>query len=119
MRHRLAITINGQPRDEVALATTQPLDGVIDLTVIFERTAESGGGVRSLRTTADETDFSDGTYHFQRFLWWPDFGAGVYRARGVQLKFADGNTVEAPLNDEIIVEAHPPAQGDLPVFTAR
>ena len=117
MRHQLTITINGQRKDEVALATSEPLDGVTDLTIVFNRTAESGGGVRSLRTIATETDFFDGAYHFQRFLWWPDVGAGVYRARGVQLKLADGNKVEAPLGDEIVVEAL--RINDLPVFTAR
>ncbi|MDB5073769.1 MAG: hypothetical protein JWM87_4880 [Candidatus Eremiobacteraeota bacterium] len=117
MRHHLTITINGQPKDEVALATSEPLDGVTVLTLVFNRTAESGGGVHSLRTMATETDFLDGAYHFRRFLWWPDCGAGVYRARGVQLKFADGNSVEAPLSDEIVVEAL--GMTGLPAFTAR
>ncbi|MEA2721556.1 MAG: hypothetical protein QOJ39_3420 [Candidatus Eremiobacteraeota bacterium] len=74
--------------------------------------------MRFLRAMADETDFSGGAYRFRRWHGWPVFATGLYRARAVELRYADGNAVEAPLNDEIVVDVQPPATSDVPVFTA-
>jgi hypothetical protein len=118
LRHQLSITINGEPRDEVVLATPEPLNGVIDLTLHFERPPKSNG-LPSLQTTADGSDYVDGAYRFRSWRCWPVTREGTYRARCVTLRFADGNTIEAPLSDEIVVALRPPAKADLPIFTAR
>jgi hypothetical protein len=118
MRHQLSITINGQPRDEVVLATPQPIADVRGLAVVFEAVRYPGDRFRLLRVAADQDDFSEGAYHFRRWQWWPQFTAGLYRARAVTLSYADGNTVEVPLRDEIVVQAHELSTTAVPVFTA-
>lgn len=119
MRHHLSIAVNGQPRDEVVLATSEPLENITGLTVIFKRSAESGGGSRFLRAMADTDDFFDGAYRFRRWHWWPNFAAGIYRAQKVEVQYTDGNSFEIPLNDEIVVAAAEPAATEMPVFIAR
>jgi|ERR1700733_4880013 len=118
MRHQLSITINGERRDEVVLATAEPPAGVTELTVIFDRTPNTSG-VRFLRMMAGNADFSDGAYHFRRWHAWPESASGAFRARGVLLHFGDGNSVEVPVNDEIVVDIQPAATERLPVFAAR
>jgi hypothetical protein len=118
MPHHLAITINGQPRDEIVLATTERLNRVIELSLEFQRHG-APDGFRLLRSTAEDSDYAGGAYHFHRWHWWPSAGAGTYRARAVRLRFADGNTVDAPLDDDIVVEAKPLAPTGVPSFTAR
>ncbi|HEY0393907.1 MAG TPA: hypothetical protein VGD01_05385 [Candidatus Elarobacter sp.] len=118
MRHHVSITVNGEPRDEVVLATPEPLRNVIDLTLRFDRPSPAAG-FRMLRTTADESDYVDGAYHFHRWHWWPEIAAGTYRARGVRLRYADGNAIEAPLDAEVVVEVLPLTAAALPVFSVR
>jgi hypothetical protein len=118
MRHHLSITVNGEPRDEVALSVAEPLVGLADLTLEFNR-EQSSNLLGSLYMSADDSDYSDGTYHFQRWRTWPQTTDGVYRARGVTLRFRDGHCVEVPLADHLIVEVRPPAAEELPVFSIR
>jgi hypothetical protein len=118
MRHQITITVNGQMRDEVALAPDRPLDGVVELALQFDRTS-AGSGFRCLRTTADDTDYSAGAYRFRHWHWWPQEEAGIYRARAVTATYADGNSISIPLNDDIVVDVQPLDPTSLPGFSAR
>ncbi|HEV3087866.1 MAG TPA: hypothetical protein VGX96_11630 [Candidatus Elarobacter sp.] len=118
MRHQPSITINGQSRDEVVLSAGEPLAGVVNLTLEFDRQPQSDG-IRILQMTAGASDYFDGAYHFRRWHSWPSTAIGAYRARGVTLRFSGGGAVEAPLSDEIIVDVRPAAADELPFFSAR
>jgi hypothetical protein len=118
MHHQLAITVNGEPRDEVVLAAAGPLVGILDLTLEFDR-FPARSEMRILRMKADETDHVEGAYRFRRCHWWPQVTTGVFRATELKLRRADGNSVKVPLSDEIIVESRAPAEAAFPVFVAR
>lgn len=118
MRPQRSITINGEPRDEVALFIAEPLADVVDLTLEFNREPPLDR-LRALHMTADDNDYFDGAYHFRRWSTYPDTAVGTYRIRGVTLRFPDGHRVEAPLTDDVIVEVRAPAAEELPVFSIR
>jgi hypothetical protein len=118
MRHHLSITVNGEPRDEIALSVAEPFSDIADLSLEFNGEPRSES-LRFFHMTAGESDYFDGAYHFQRWRMWPHTAVGTYRGRGLTLRFRDGNCVEAPLADDVTVEVRAPAAEELPAFSIR
>ncbi len=107
------ITVNGEIREQLTLATGEPIPNLNVLALIYD------GENHGPRMLASSTDYREGAYRFAaRLMAGPP---GVYRARAVHIMYIDGTSAEVELTDTIIVdvEAIHKTPDHVPVFTAR
>ncbi len=109
----ISITVNGEIREQLTLATTSPIPNLKLLALLYD------GDELGPRVLASFTDYSEGAYRFEATS-----TAGppqAYRARAVRIMYTDGSCTEAELTDTIVVavEAIRKTPEHVPVFTAH
>lgn len=113
MYPKLAITINGEPREAVVLEVPEPIPDLSMLVLGFEDYSAPW-------VSANRDDYRDGKYHFT-----PSRGLtgqpGIHRAQAVKICYTDGSSHVVPLRDEIFIEviALAKAAAHRPVFRAE
>jgi hypothetical protein len=111
------VYVNDEPRDVLSLECER----IANLETLWLRFGPSDDSSRfGPSMYATDRDYLAGAYHLRV----NEYGLrtpGSYRAREIELKYANGATVLAPVRDAIVakvLEVQPPAE-PAPVFTAR
>ncbi len=113
----IQVYVNDEPRDVLSLECAR----IADLETLWLRFEPSDDGSRfGPSMYATDRDYLAGAYHL-RVNEYGYRSPGSYRAREIELKYANGATVLAPVRDTIVAkvfEVPPPAE-PVPAFTVR
>ncbi len=111
MREPLSITVNGEPRRALLLATPEPIRDLRSISLECDEHHDAA-------LFASAEDYDDGAYRMRESRLSVSV-PGTYRPRVVKVWYTDGTTTSSELSDEIVITVpHRRHPGPRPEFKA-